>query len=151
MKICGVEIKGSEAVICLLDYQDGLFTLPDCRVRKVEFNKRNNTGDIRYFQSTFTKLMADYSVTDVVIKERPLKGKFAGGALGFKMEAAIQCIENLNVHTMNAQEFKESLKRNPVVIDFSETGLKVFQEQAFNTAYAKHMNIQYPPKLETEG
>lgn len=148
MKICGVEIKGSEAIVCILDYNDGLFTLPECRVRKVEFDKRNNTGDIRYFQSTFAKLMADYKVESVVIKDRPLKGKFAGGALGFKMEAAIQLIDGLDVHTMSPQEQKESIKRNPVSVDFSETGLKIFQEQAFTVAYAKHMNIQYPPQAE---
>ena len=73
MKICGVELKGSEAIVCLLSFKDGLFNLPECRVRKVEFNKRNSTGDIRYFQSTFSKLMADYGIDSVVIKERPLK------------------------------------------------------------------------------
>lgn len=149
MRICGVELKGTEAVICLLSYNEGLFTLPDCRVRKVEFNKRNSTGDIKYFQATFKKLMNDYSVNSVVIKERPLKGKFAGGALGFKMEAAIQLIEGLDVETMSATVLKESLKRNPVSIPFAETGLKIFQEAAFTVAFAKHMNIQYPAPLET--
>jgi hypothetical protein len=148
MKICGVELKGSEAIICLLSYNDGLFTLPECRVRKVEFNKRNTTGDIKYFQATFSKLMADYTIDAVVIKERPLKGKFAGGALGFKMESAIQLIEHLDVSTMTPQEFKESIKRNPVTVSFAETGLKMFQETAFTVAYAQHMNIQYPPSLE---
>jgi len=145
MKICGVEIKGSEAIICLLSFKDGLFNLPDCRVRKVEFNKRNSTGDIRYFQTTFSKLMTDYSIEKVVIKDRPLKGKFAGGTLGFKMEAAIQLIDGLEVETMSPQVFKESIKRNPIAVPFAETGLKVFQETAFSVAYAKHMNIQYPP------
>jgi hypothetical protein len=145
MKICGVEIKGSEAIVCLLSFKDGLFNLPECRVRKVEFNKRNSTGDIRYFQSTFSKLMVDYSIDCVVIKDRPLKGKFAGGALGFKMEAAIQLIDGLEVETMSPQVFKESIKRNPVTVSFAETGLKAFQENAFTVAYAKHMNLQYPP------
>lgn len=148
MKICGVEIIGSEAIICLLSFKDGLFNLPDCRVRKVEFNKRNSTGDIRYFQSTFSKLMADYSIDSVVIKDRPLKGKFAGGALGFKMESAIQLIEELEVETMSPQVFKESIKRNPITVSFAETGLKAFQEVAFAVAYAKHMNLQYPPQIE---
>jgi hypothetical protein len=145
MKICGVEIKGSEAIVSLLSFKDGLFNLPECRVRKVEFNKRNSTGDIRYFQSTFSKLMADYTVDMVVIKERPLKGKFAGGSLGFKMESAIQLINGLEVETMSPQVFKEAIKRNPVVVSFAETGLKAFQENAFTVAYAKHMNLQFPP------
>ena len=143
MKICGVELKGTEAVICLLSYQDGLFSLPECRVRKVEFNKQNKTSDIRYFQSTFAKLAEDYKVDKVVIKERPLKGKFAGGALGFKMETAIQLIQSLDVDLMSSTELKASLKRNPVTVSFAETGLKIFQQQAFEVAYAAHMNEVY--------
>lgn len=150
MKICGVEIKGTEAVVCLLNYQEGLFSLPECRVRKVEFSKQNRTGDIRYFQSTFAKLMQDYQIERVVIKERPLKGKFAGGALGFKMEAAIQLIEDLEVELMTASELKNILKKNPISVEFSETGLKVFQEQAFTVAFAHHMNIQYPNADEAQ-
>ncbi|MFT6270701.1 MAG: hypothetical protein ACJAVV_003540 [Alphaproteobacteria bacterium] len=143
MKICGVEIKSTEAVICLLNYQDGLFSLPDCRVRKIDFSKQNKTTDIRYFQSTFAKLAEDYKIRKVVIKERPLKGKFAGGGLGFKMEAAIQLIPSLDVDLMSSTELKASLKRNPVTVSFGETGLKIFQQNAFEIAYAAHMNEVY--------
>ena len=143
MKICGIEIKGSETVICLLSYKDGLFSIPDCRVRKIEYSKQNKTTDIRYFQSTFAKLAQDYKIDKVVIKERPLKGKFAGGALGFKMESAIQLIQELDVELMSATELKASLKRNPVTVAFAETGLKIFQQQAFEVAYAAHMNLAY--------
>lgn len=143
MRICGIELKGTEAVICLLNYQDGLFTLPDCRVRKLDYSKQNRSSDIRYFQTTFAKLAEDYKVNKVVIKERPTKGKFAGGGLGFKMEAAIQLIAGLNVELMTPTELKASLKRNPVTISFAETGLKIFQQPAFEIAYAAHMNEVY--------
>lgn len=148
MKICGVEIKGTEAVICLLAYQDGLFSIPECRVRKIDFQKQNRSSDIRYFQATFAKLIEDYKIDKVIIKERPLKGKFAGGALGFKMEAAIQLIEGLDVEVMTASILKESIKRNPVVVAFEETGLKIFQKTAFEVAYATHMNLIYKHSQE---
>jgi hypothetical protein len=105
-------------------------------VRKIEYTKKNTTSDLRYFQATFAKLIEDYKVDAVIIKERPLKGKFAGGALGFKMEAAIQLIPDLDVHVMTNIDLKETLNRYPVPVDFSETGLKIFQQAAFNTAFA---------------
>lgn len=148
MRICGVEIKGTEAVVSILEYRDGLFTIPDCRARKVDFSKRNRTADLAYFQSSFAKLMVDYKVGRVVIKERTLTGKFSGGGLGFKMEAAMQLIDDLDVQTISIQALKAILKRNPVSVDFSETGLKVFQEQAFQVAYAAHMNDAYPMAQE---
>lgn len=144
MLICGVDIKGTEAVVCILEYREGVFFVPDCRVRKVDFSKRNRTLDITYFQSTFAKLMTDYKVDKVVIKERPLTGKFSGGGLGFKMEAAIQLIADTDVETISQQHLKASLKRNPVTVQFAETGLKIFQETAFQVAYASHMNLVYP-------
>lgn len=150
MRVCGVEIKGTEAVISILEYRDGLFTIPECRARKVEFSKRNRTADLLYFQSSFAKLMVDYKVQRVVIKERPLAGKFSGGGLGFKMEAAIQLIANIEVQLISAQTLKAQLKRNPVSVEFSETGLKVFQEQAFQVAYASHMNDAYPIPKDAE-
>nr|WP_136251790.1 DUF3010 family protein [Ningiella ruwaisensis] len=143
-RICGVDIKGTEAVICILDYREGLFTIPECRARKVEFSKKNRSSDLQYFQSSFAKLMTDYKVEQVVIKERPLSGKFSGGALGFKMEAAIQLIKDLDVITISPQRLKALLKRNPVAVEFGETGLKIFQEQAFHVAYAQHMAYEYP-------
>ncbi|WP_100655592.1 DUF3010 family protein [Alteromonas flava] len=139
MLICGVDIQGTEAVICLLEYRDGVFFMPDCRVRKLALSKRNRTTDIRYFQSSFKQLMGDYKVTRVVIRERPLTGKFSGGALGFKMEAAIQLIDSLDVETLGGQQLKASLKRHPVAVSFKETGLKQFQEGAFHVAHAAHM------------
>ena len=39
MKICGVELTGSDAVVCLLNLEQGQFNLPDCRVRKLGLNR----------------------------------------------------------------------------------------------------------------
>lgn len=136
MKVCGVELKGNEAIISLLSLADGLFDIPDCRVRKLAIRDANDAQQLRRFQSTFAKLMVDYQVERVIIRERPTKGKFAGGAVGFKLEAAIQLIDGLAVDLIRPQTIKEQLGRNPVPVEFGETGLKKFQEPAFHTAYA---------------
>lgn len=148
MKVCGVDIKGNDAVICILSIDDEIFNLPDCRVRKVSIEKSANRDQLRLFQQTFSKLMQDYKIEKVVIRERPTKGKFAGGVIGFKLEAAIQLIENLAVELMTPLAIKESLKKNPLPISFDETGLKVFQETAFVTAYAYLMHAKYGDQPE---
>ncbi|HDZ55098.1 MAG TPA: DUF3010 family protein [Pseudomonas xinjiangensis] len=43
---------------------------------------------------------------------------------------------------------KESLKRNPIQIEYTDTDLKVYQEVAFNTAYAYLMKDKYAAKEE---
>ncbi|ALS97615.1 DUF3010 family protein [Lacimicrobium alkaliphilum] len=135
MKVCGVDLKGNEANICLLSLIDGLFHVPDCRSRKLTLADTSAKG-LKHFQSTFAKLVADYKIEKVIIRQRPAKGKFAGGAIGFKLEAAIELIDNLEVVVFSPTDIKESLRRNPLAVPFAETGLKQFQETAFNTAYA---------------
>lgn len=136
MKVCGVELKGNEAIICLMSLSDGLIDLPDCRVRRLSLIDVHCSEQLKEFQFAFEKLMEDYKVDKVVIRQRPTKGKFSGSANGFKMEAAIQLIKDLNVETLSATEIKESLSRNPIPVAFANTGLKGFQEGAFTTAFA---------------
>ncbi len=136
MKACGVELKANEAIISLISFEAGLYTLLDCRVRKITLADAKSSEHIKKFQFDFAKLMQDYQIDQVVIKERLTKGKFAGGAVSFKLEAAIQLIPNLNVALITNSSIKESLKNNDLAYSFKETGLKQFQEQAFNSALA---------------
>jgi hypothetical protein len=143
MRICGVELKSNEVNICLLSLTDGLFEIPDCRARRLTLTNINSRDDLIKLQFDFEKLMLDYKIEAVVIRERPMKGKFAGGAVGFKIEAALELIKGLDVEVFSATDIKASLKRNPVHIPFSSTGLKVFQETAFTTAFAYLMREKY--------
>lgn len=136
MRICGVDLVGNEAVICLLEQEGQQFTLPDCRVRKLALPKEHSREDLRQFQFSFAKLMEDYKVSTVAIRERQTKGKFAGGAVSFKLEAAIQLIAALDVLVLSPVAIKAALKDNRLPLSFADTGLKVFQEAAFTVAFA---------------
>lgn len=136
MITCGVEIKGSEIILCLLKKEDGLFQIPDCRRVRHALTHSDDASEVRKFQFALKKLFEDYKVNHVVIRERPTKGKFAGGAIGFKIEAAVQLIDTVSVELMNNATLKEIIKQNPLPVDFADTGLKGFQEGAFNVAYA---------------
>lgn len=136
MKICGIDLKGNDAIICLMALDGGLFSLPDCRVRKLSIADATDTEQIRKFKFDFEKLMDDYQIEHVVIRERMTKGKFAGGAVSFKLEAAIQLVDNVNTTLLSASQAKEIMKKSHVQMNFQDTGLKQFQELAFMTALA---------------
>ncbi|MBU2869338.1 DUF3010 family protein [Colwellia sp. E2M01] len=146
MRACGVEIKSNEAIICIMTKENNLYDIPHTRVQRVTLENAGDAEAIRKFQFTFAKLMEDYQVTHVQIKGRAVKGKFAGGAIGFKIEAAIQLIADLEVEILAATFLKKELARSQVDIDFRDTGLKQFQEQAFTTvfAYLESKNHAYP-------
>ncbi|GGC59156.1 hypothetical protein GCM10011362_04500 [Marinobacter halophilus] len=137
MIICGVELSGSDAVLCLLKLDRGQVSLPECKVRKLSLSKNHTREDLKQFQAAFAELMAEHEVTSVAIKERMPKGKFAGGAISFKLEATIQLIADaeLEVTLLPPALIKSTLAANPLPIPFAETGLKIFQETAFTAAY----------------
>jgi hypothetical protein len=136
MKVCGVDLKGNDAIVCMLSQSDGLFNIPDCRVQKLSVNDANDKAQLIKFQQTFVKLMMDYGVDHVVIRARAMRGKFAGGAVGFKIETALQLADGLDVIIFSPTDIKASLKRSPLPIEIEDTDLKKFQETAFTTAYA---------------
>jgi hypothetical protein len=138
MKICGVEITGNDVVICLLELKSQQFNIPDCRVRKLSLPKDHSRHDLMQFQQAFAQLINDYGVKQVAIRGRLPKGKFAGGAISFKLEATIQLIKDVEVLLLTPTQIKTILADNPMPIAFSETGLKAFQEAAFTVAFAAH-------------
>ncbi len=139
MRICGVNLTGNDADICLLFLENQQFTIPDCRVRKLTLPKDHSREDLQKFQFAFAKLMEDYKVTKVAISERMRNGKFAGSAISFKLESAIQLIADMDVVVLPPTQIKSTLKENYMPISFKDTELKKFQESALTVAYAAHM------------
>jgi hypothetical protein len=136
MKACGVEIKGNDAIICIMSKENNLYDIPHTRVQKISLDDAGDAEQVQKFQFTFAKLMEDYHVSHVLIKGRALKGKFAGGPVGFKIEGAIQLIKELQVEILAGSFIKKEIAKSQIEIDFRDTGLKQYQEQAFTTVFA---------------
>ncbi len=136
MRVCAVEIKSNEMIFCLLEKKDGLFQIPDCRQNRLQLIQDHEVESIRKLHFTLVKLVEDYRIDAFVVKGRMQKGKFAGSAVGFKIETIIQMVDTANTFILSTSEQKEILKRNPIPVDFADTGLKKFQEAAFITGYS---------------
>jgi hypothetical protein len=150
MRACGVEIKSNDAIICIMSKENNLYDIPNTRVQKISLDNAGDAEQVQKFQFAFAKLMEDYKVTHVQIKGRALKGKFSGGPIGFKIEAAIQLISDLQVEILAGSFIKKELSRSQIDIDFRDTGLKQYQEEAFTTvfAYLESQNNIYKVKSE---
>ena len=136
MRVCGVELKGNDAVISIMQLKNGIYEVPKVRVAKLTLADAVNNEPLKKFQFDFVQLMKDYKVDTVAIKQRALKGKFAGNSLSFKMEAAIQLIDEVDVQVVSASYIKEGLTKAQVKPDVRDLGLKQFQEQAMLSAFA---------------
>ncbi|WP_321276638.1 DUF3010 family protein [Thiomicrorhabdus indica] len=137
MRILGIELTGNDAVVALLEQDNGMFYIPDFRARKVNCRNPDDQEQLQYFQKSFAQLVQDYKVDEIVIRGRMKKGRFAGGANGFKLEGALQVLPSVKVTVMIPATQSAILKRFPMSIPFAETGMKKFQQQAFEVAYAQ--------------
>ena len=147
MLICGVELKGKEAIISLLSLDKGVFLVPDCRQRSFTVSASEDRQSIKDFSFAFAKLVEDYKIEQVVMIGRAQKGKFMGSATSFKLEAVLQLLD-IPVHIMSTTRIKAQIKRNPVQVEFDSLGIKTFQKPAFNVAYAYHHFLQYGDPVE---
>ncbi len=136
MRVCGIELKGNDAIICMMELSNGLYSLIETRAKKLTINDATDAELLQKFQFDFAKLMQDYKIEHVVIKERLTKGKFAGGAVGFKLEAAIQLVDTVPASLLSGAKIKEAIKKSQLDIDYRDMDLKQFQEGAFLTALA---------------
>ena len=116
MKVCGVELKGNDANIVVMSKADGLYDLPHIRVPRISIKDGSDQEEVRKFQFTFKKLLEDYQIDKIVIKGRALKGKFAGGGIGFKLEAALQLIEGIDAEIISASTIKTTLAKTQIGI-----------------------------------
>jgi len=135
MRVCGVELTGNEAVIAIMQYKDGLYDVPPVRTTKLTLHDPINTEPLKKFQFDFAQLMKDYQIDKVIIRQRPLKGKFAGNTLSFKIEATLQLMQGIEVLVITPEYIKQGLKQAQNSPTAVELGLKKFQEQAMLTAF----------------
>ena len=49
MIVCGVELTGSDVVVCFLNMDRGQFNLPECKVRKLSLPKNHSREDLKQF------------------------------------------------------------------------------------------------------
>jgi len=136
MSILGIELKASDAVLCVLSSRMGLVEIPQIKQRKIAINDSDDQTQVKAFFNAIKQFVVDHKITKVVIKQRPQKGKFAGGAVGFKLESLIQLLD-VEVEILASNTIKKVLKDSPCTVDMKAAGLKQFQEGAMFTAWAE--------------
>ena len=85
MKSLGIELKGSTCIGVILDSSLNLVS-----TLKIELNDSYNSSAVNDFAEQFKAFLSSHNPDVIVVKKRQEKGKFAGGAISFKMEGLIQ-------------------------------------------------------------
>lgn len=129
MKYCGIDLKGSEAIIACIETTDSGFTIICEHVKKITLDDPDDQASIKAFASDLYTFFSDHDFDGIAIKARLKKGKFAGGPTSFKMESIIQCCD-YPVHIIPGPKLKAKFKSTE--LDTSE--VNGYQEDALKCA-----------------
>ena len=128
MKLCGIELKGNDAVLVVLEASDEGPKHIDLPTRKIALGDSDNAADVICFQDEIATFFVSNNISKAVIKKRAKKGKFAGGPDTFKMEALIQVIPDLKVELVTPQALASMEKKQYISYPSS---LMKYQEVAY--------------------
>ncbi len=131
MIVCGMEMAASEIRLVLLSGSKSDFNHIDVKPRKLKITDDETTDEVRTFRDSLFAFLSENKVDMVTIKKRGKKGEYAGGPIGFKLEAIAQLYEGCPVSLIAPRTISVNInKHTPKIPD---TLLK-YQYAAFQTA-----------------
>ncbi len=112
MRVCGVDLKASDAIVVVLDGTVDNFEVVDTGVQKITLGDSNSSEDIQSFNETFHSFIKNHNIDKVGIKKRNTRGQFAGGATSFKIEGIIQLSKDSTVVLIAPASISSTVKKN---------------------------------------
>src|SRR3546814_19498601 len=106
MPLCGVEIKGSEAIFAVVEVVDGHWEHLPIETKRIALDDDDDAKNVRSFADLVAGFLRDNKLTEIAIKKRGKKGEFAGGPTTFKIEGVFQLNRKCLVKMVSAQTLR---------------------------------------------
>ncbi|MGZ0706438.1 DUF3010 family protein [Pseudomonas piscis] len=133
MSICGIEIKGSEAIFALASLEGGTLEHQPIAVKKITLEDDDEAANVRAFANQVRDFIREQGITRIAIKKRSKKGEFAGGPTTFKIEGVFQLLDNCEVTLLSPQTLTAQHKKHGFELPAS---LNKYQHEAYKAACA---------------
>jgi ATP sulfurylase len=130
-RICGVELKASDAIVSLVTIVDGQAEHIELPTKKIKIDDDESIESIKSFFDAFCNFINANEIELIVIKKRMKKGQFAGGPISFKLEALIQLNGTIDVKLLSSQAIAAADKKE--AIELPENILR-YQIDAYKAA-----------------
>lgn len=131
MIICGIEIKGSEAIIAVASLDNQVLTHVALATKKIALDDDDEAANVKAFAAQVKAFVQANGITRIAIKKRSKKGEFAGGPTTFKIEGVFQLLEGVEVTLLSPQTINAQYKKH--TFDLPAT-LNKYQHEAYKTA-----------------
>ena len=130
-RICGIELKASEAILAVVEETTGVTELVKLGIKKISIDDDEKVQAVRSFHDAFINFISANNVDVIVIKKRSKKIQFAGGPVSFKLEGLIQLNNVADVKFVSGQAIAAAEKKHSFD---SPSDLLAYQHQAFQAA-----------------
>ena len=131
MTLCGIEIKGSEAIIAVASLHNQALTHVALATKKIALDDDDEAANVKAFAAQVKAFVQANGITRIAIKKRSKKGEFAGGPTTFKIEGVFQLLEGVEVTLLSPQTINAQYKKH--TFDLPAT-LNKYQHEAYKTA-----------------
>ena len=131
MTLCGIEIKGSEAIIAVASLDNQALTPVALATKKIALDDDDEAANVKAFAAQVKAFVQANAITRIAIKKRSKKGEFAGGPTTFKIEGVFQLLEGVEVTLLSPQTINAQYKKH--TFDLPAT-LNKYQHEAYKTA-----------------
>jgi hypothetical protein len=130
-KVCGIELKSSEAILVVVKNSSGTEDLVDTKPSKICIGDDDDTSEVKSFFNSIIEFIRDNNIDVIVLKKRARKGRMAGGSVSFKLESLIQINGIADTVFISGQAIAAAHKKEQFAIPES---LNKYQETAFMAA-----------------
>ncbi|CAB1404960.1 FIG00953108: hypothetical protein [Pseudomonas fluorescens] len=128
MNICGIEIKGSEAIIAVAALDGSTLSHIPLATKKIALDDDDEAANVKLFAAQVASFVRENAVDRIAIKKRSKKGEFAGGPTTFKIEGVFQLLDGCEVTLLSPQTINAQAKKH----DFDLPGtLNKYQHEAY--------------------
>ncbi|APC17148.1 hypothetical protein BLL42_15890 [Pseudomonas frederiksbergensis] len=131
MKICGIEIKGSEAIIAVASLDNQTLTHVALNTKKIALDDDDEAANVKAFAMQVSAFVRDNGIERIAIKKRSKKGEFAGGPTTFKIEGVFQLLDNCEVTLLSPQTINAQNKKHDFALPAT---LNKYQHEAYKAA-----------------
>ena len=148
MTICGIEIKGSEAIIAVASQDNQALTHVALATKKIALEDDDEAANVKAFAAQVSAFVRENGISRIAIKKRSKKGEFAGGPTTFKIEGVFQLLEGVEVTLLSPQTINAQNKKHTFELPAT---LNKYQHEAFKTACSALLKKYATPKSTVGG
>ncbi|MEZ1319142.1 DUF3010 family protein [Pseudomonas fluorescens] len=131
MKVCGIEIKGSEAIIAVAALDGQSLEHVPLATKKIALEDDDEAANVKVFAAQVASFVRENAVDRIAIKKRSKKGEFAGGPTTFKIEGIFQLLESCEVTLLSPQTINAQAKKHGFELPAT---LNKYQHEAYKAA-----------------